>query len=417
MVTEIGATSNGVTTGAGKEVRLGIVGAAAEALDLRAAPFVLEPALLRGLGGAGRNPSPRDAEGLPKVLHDALDGELAVPRLRPLVLRHGPNDGSRPADDPALLRIRERRRGLHVEDRLHAGLRFLRVLTARTARTGVAQLDLAERDRDRTVHPNRLAVHMAAILLDVGGVFHVSGEPIPGGAAALRRLRADGHRIRFVTNNTTRTQAQQAEELRGMGLELDDDELQTTPRAAARALAEKRVLALTMHAIVGELDGIKLVGEDAEAVLIGGADETPETNLVFSFMNLARAFHELEAGAALYCLHKNRWWQTKAGPLLDAGAFVAGLEYAADTEAVVLGKPSTAYFEAALAALDADAKMTWMVGDDIEEDIAGAQAHGMKTVLVRTGKFRPDAVERGNIRPDAIVSSIAQLPDWLEANV
>ena len=42
---------------------------------------------------------------------------------------------------------------------------------------------------------------MAAILLDVGGVFHVSGEPIPGGAAALRRLRADGHRIRFVTNN------------------------------------------------------------------------------------------------------------------------------------------------------------------------------------------------------------------------
>ena len=58
-----------------------------------------------------------------------------------------------------------------------------------------------------------------------------------------------------------------------------------------------------------------------------------------------------------------------------------------------------------------------MVGDDIEEDIAGAQAHGMKTVLVRTGKFRPDAVERGNIRPDAIVSSIAQLPDWLEANV
>ena len=258
---------------------------------------------------------------------------------------------------------------------------------------------------------------MAAILLDVGGVFHVSGEPIPGGAAALRRLRADGHRIRFVTNNTTRTQAQQAEELRAMGLELDDDELQTTPRAAARALAEKRVLALTMHAIVGELDGIKLVGEDAEAVLIGGADETPETNLVFSFMNLARAFHELEAGAALYCLHKNRWWQTKAGPLLDAGAFVAGLEYAADTEAVVLGKPSTAYFEAALAALDADAKMTWMVGDDIEEDIAGAQAHGMKTVLVRTGKFRPDAVERGNIRPDAIVSSIAQLPDWLEANV
>jgi HAD superfamily hydrolase (TIGR01458 family) len=258
---------------------------------------------------------------------------------------------------------------------------------------------------------------MAAILLDIDGVFHVSGEPIAGGAEAVRRLRADGHRLRFVTNNTTQARATLAEELRQMGLELDDEELQTTPRAAAKALAGRRVLALTMHAIVGELDGVELVGEDAEAVLVGGADETPETNLVFSYMNLARAFHELEAGAALYSLHKNRWWQTKHGPLLDAGAFVAGLEYAANTEAIVLGKPSRTFFEAALSALDADASMTWMIGDDIEADIAGAQAHGMKTVLVRTGKFRPDAVEETRVRPEGIISSIAQLPDWLEEHV
>jgi HAD superfamily hydrolase (TIGR01458 family) len=258
---------------------------------------------------------------------------------------------------------------------------------------------------------------MAAILLDVDGVFHVSGEPIAGGADAVRRLRKAGHRLRFVTNNTTQTRAALAEGLRSMGVELDDDELQTTPRAAAAALAGRRVLALTMHAIVGELEGVLLVGEDAEAVLVGGADETPETNLVFSYMNLARAFHELEGGAQLYCLHKNRWWQTKHGPLLDAGAFVAGLEYAADTDAIVLGKPSTAYFEAALNALDGEPNMTWMVGDDIEADIGGAQAHGMRTILVRTGKFRPDAVEAGRTRPDGIVSSIAQLPDWLEEHL
>jgi HAD superfamily hydrolase (TIGR01458 family) len=258
---------------------------------------------------------------------------------------------------------------------------------------------------------------MAAILLDVDGVFHVSGEPIAGGAEAVRRLRDGGHRVRFVTNNTTRARATLAEELRQMGIELEDEELQTTPRTAAHALAGRRVLALTMHAIVPELEGVELVGEDAEAVLVGGADETPETNLVFSYMNLARAFHELEAGAQLYSLHKNRWWQTKHGPLLDAGAFVAGLEYAADTEAIVLGKPSTAYFEAALQALDAEPGMTWIVGDDIEADISGAQAHGMRTILVRTGKFRPDAVEAGRVRPDGIVSSIAQVPEWLEEHL
>ena len=258
---------------------------------------------------------------------------------------------------------------------------------------------------------------MAAILLDVDGVFHVSGEAIAGGAEAVTRLRENGHRLRFVTNSTTQTRGALAEELRGMGIELEDEELQTTPRAAAATLAGRRVLALTMHAIVCEFEGVELVGEDAEAVLVGGAYETPETNLVFSYMNLARAFHELEGGAELFCLHKNRWWQTKNGPALDAGAFVAGLEYATQLDATVLGKPSTAYFEAALSALDADAGMTWMVGDDIEADIAGAQAHGMRTILVRTGKFRPDAVEATPVRPDGIISSIAQLPDWLEEHL
>jgi HAD superfamily hydrolase (TIGR01458 family) len=257
---------------------------------------------------------------------------------------------------------------------------------------------------------------MAAILLDVDGVLHVSGEPIAGAAAAVRRLRADGHRIRFVTNTTTRSRAQVGDQLRQMGIEVEDEELQTTGVVAARALKGKRVLALTMPGLLDDLEGLQLVGMNVDAVLLGGADEGEETGRVFSYLNLNRAFHELEAGADLYCLHKNRWWQTADGARLDTGAFVAGLEYAADIEATVLGKPSNAYFAAALEALDAEAGLTWMVGDDLENDIVGAHKHGMKTLLVRTGKFRPDEVERSQVQPDGIVSSIAQIPDWLESN-
>jgi len=201
-----------------------------------------------------------------------------------------------------------------------------------------------------------------------------------------------------------------------MGIEVEDDELQTTGAVAARVLSGKRVLALTMPGLLDDLEGLQLVGMNVDAVLLGGADEGEETGRVFSYLNLNRAFHELEAGADLYCLHNNRWWQTTDGARLDTGAFVAGLEYAADIEATVLGKPSNAYFAAALEALDAEAGLTWMVGDDLENDIVGAHKHGMKTLLVRTGKFRPDDVERSQVQPDGIVSSIAQLPDWLESN-
>jgi ribonucleotide monophosphatase NagD (HAD superfamily) len=55
-----------------------------------------------------------------------------------------------------------------------------------------------------------------------------------------------------------------------------------------------------------------------------------------------------------------------------------------------------------------------MVGDDIDADVAGAQRFGLRTALVRTGKFRPDEVERSDTTPDVVLSSIADLPRWLE---
>jgi HAD superfamily hydrolase (TIGR01458 family) len=255
---------------------------------------------------------------------------------------------------------------------------------------------------------------MACILLDVDGVLHVSGKPIAGAQQAVSELRDAGHSLRFVTNNSTRPRAGLAEELRELGFELEDDELQTTPRAAARELAGKRVLALVMEAIVPDLEGLELVGHDAEAVLVGGCDETLEPNQVFSYMNLTRAFSELQMGAAFYCLHKNKWWQTSRGPLLDGGAFVAGLEYATGAEAVVLGKPSPSYFAAALDALDAVPELTWLVTDDVEADVRGARLFGMRTALVRTGKFRPETLESSAASPDIVVSSVAQFPAWLE---
>jgi ribonucleotide monophosphatase NagD (HAD superfamily) len=180
---------------------------------------------------------------------------------------------------------------------------------------------------------------MAAILLDIDGVLHVSGKAVSGGAEAVRALREDGHRLRFVTNNTTRARLRLGEELRSYGIELEPEELATTPVAAARLLAGKRVLALTMAAVREDLaESAELVEEGAEVVLLGGADETGETAEVFSYGNLDRAFVELERGARLVCLHRNRWWQTAQGPRLDSGAFVAGLEYAAG----VTGPPPSA---------------------------------------------------------------------------
>jgi HAD superfamily hydrolase (TIGR01458 family) len=258
---------------------------------------------------------------------------------------------------------------------------------------------------------------MASILLDIDGVLHVSGDPIPGAAEAVSELRKAGHGLRFVTNNSTTPRHRLASDLREMGFELEDRELQTTPGAAARELEGKRVLALVMPSVLPDLDALELVGEEPDAVLVGGCDESLEPNHVFTYMNVARAFEEISAGASFYCMHKNKWWQTRRGPMLDSGAFVAGLEYATDVEAVVLGKPSPSYFAAALDALDAEPDRSWLVTDDVDADVRGAQLFGMKTALVRTGKFRPEALETAEHTPDIVVSSLAHFPPLLEEDL
>ena len=103
--------------------------------------------------------------------------------------------------------------------------------------------------------------------------------------------------------------------------------------------------------------------------------------------------------------------------MLDAGAFVAGLEYATGVEATVLGKPSPSYFAAALDALEAEPERTWLVTDDVEQDVRGASLFGMRTVLVRTGKFRPETLELAEPSPDIVVSSLAQFPAMLEEDI
>jgi HAD superfamily hydrolase (TIGR01458 family) len=257
---------------------------------------------------------------------------------------------------------------------------------------------------------------MPAILLDIDGVLHVSGEPIPSAPDAVRRLRDGGHPLRLVTNNTTRSRTQLGSELRALGFDVDESEIETTPVAAARLLAGRRVLALTMAAIHSDLEGhVELVEEDADVVLVGGADESDETGRVFAYENLNRAFAELRGGARLVALHKNAWWQTSRGPLLDAGAYVAGLEYAAGVEADVVGKPTGAYFESALAGLGADAEETVMVGDDVESDVRGAKAAGLRAILVRTGKFREAALAAAEPKPDAVVDSVADVPGALDS--
>ena len=139
--------------------------------------------------------------------------------------------------------------------------------------------------------------------------------------------------------------------------------------------------------------------------MIGGASDS------FTYETMNGIFRRLMDGAALVGMHRNLYWKTSQGWQLDGGAYIAGLEEASGTSAVICGKPSPRYFQTALDLLGVPAARAAMVGDDITNDIEGARAAGMTGVLVRTGKFREEDLTKGS--PDAVLDSLADVPGWL----
>lgn len=256
-------------------------------------------------------------------------------------------------------------------------------------------------------------MNIEGLLFDIDGVLTVSWRALPGAVAALEALRKLGLPMRFLTNTTSRTRGSIAQVLAAEGFAIDAAHILTAPAATASYLRKahpgQRCYLLSSGAVAAELEGVKLVGDNdpADVVVLGGAG--PE----FSYERVNHAFHLLTHGAALVAMHRNMLWRTDAGLDLDAGAYVSGLEKAANRQAEVVGKPSRLFYGAALAALGTPASRTLMIGDDIEADIAGAQAADIRAVLVRTGKFLEADLAAAPVPPHAVLDSIADLPAWL----
>ncbi len=250
------------------------------------------------------------------------------------------------------------------------------------------------------------------LLLDIDGVLVTGWRGVPGAADALAAFRARGIPFCLITNTTSHTRDGLAATLGDAGLVVNAAAIVTAVTATASHLrrAHPRLPAFVLSDgdPARDMPGVELAAtpEDAGVMVIGGA------SAAFGYELVERIFRRLMDGAPLVAMHRNRYWRTDEGWHLDAGGYVAALETAAGVEAEICGKPAPGFFAAALEALGLEAGRVAMVGDDVVSDIGGAQVAGLTGVLVRTGKFRPDDLERG--RPDAVLDSIADVPAWLD---
>ncbi len=250
-----------------------------------------------------------------------------------------------------------------------------------------------------------------AVLLDLAGVVYDGNRTVSGAAEAVSRLRASSLPLRFVSNTTRSTKRAVLERLASLGLSVSSDELFTPAAAACNWLRDhRRSPHLLVHPELNS-DFRDIPAAERKAVVVGDAGDA------FDYRSLNEAFRQLIGGAELLALAPNRTFKDGDGQLsLDAGPFVAALEYASQTKAIVLGKPASDFFRSVLATIPCPAAEAVMVGDDAETDVAGALGAGLgHALLVRTGKYREGDEGRFEPSPTATVRDISDAVDWILA--
>lgn len=241
-----------------------------------------------------------------------------------------------------------------------------------------------------------------AVLCDIGGVLYVTDSPIEGAPEAIRRLK-ERYPVRFLTNTTQKTGAQVVSKLQKMGFAIDAEEVITALDVTKAYLVEKQGSAELLLTEDAKTFFDPLASLPKRYVVVGDAQEN------FTYANLNAAFRTLMHGGELLAAANNRCFKDGDGELsMDAGGFVSALEYASGQRAQIIGKPSREFYHLACAAMGVPPEACVMIGDDLESDIGGAQAAGLKAILVQTGKTCAETACEG-IVPDAVFDSIATI--------
>ena len=197
------------------------------------------------------------------------------------------------------------------------------------------------------------------------------------------------------------------------------DEILTPVRAAVVLCQEqgyRPVAPYVPEATLEDLQGLDLVAgtirrvtKEARpgAVIIGDLGE------LWTYELLQEAFGFLLDGAELVALSRDRYWLKGNRLVLDAGPFVAALEYASGRTARVTGKPTREFYDAAVKSLglppDVSNGDIAMIGDDVWSDVRGAQEAGCQGWLVRTGKFREEQLSESGVVPDRVLGSVGEV--------
>lgn len=223
-------------------------------------------------------------------------------------------------------------------------------------------------------------------IVDLDGTLYRGKEALPFARGFLEAVKTSGAPFLLMTNNATRTPEEVAAHLNGIGIPAAPRDVFTAAQAAAAYLAEqgggrgRRVFCIGERGLIAALEqaGHTLCEEGADYV-VQGLDRS------FDYGKLTKAMSLIRGGAVFVQTNPDKRLPVEGGFIPGAGSIGAAVAVAAGVEPVIVGKPSPIIMKYALERIGLPPSRVWMVGDNVQTDIAAGQAAGCRTALVLTG--------------------------------
>jgi HAD superfamily hydrolase (TIGR01458 family) len=253
--------------------------------------------------------------------------------------------------------------------------------------------------------------NIRGLIMDIDGVFYHANEPIPGAAETLAEIRRRNIPFRLLTNITRRSPSTIARQLEQMGYDFAPEEILTASHITAQYLrrlpGRPRCWILLEGDGLDLFHGLELSDQDPDYVVLGDLREK------FTYDLLNRVLAALWKGARFLAMQADTHDAASGSPTVNVGGWLALLERASGRKALLIGKPSCLAFQVALEELALPASQVAMVGDRVAADVVGGWHAGLRTILVRTGHFRPEDLAKSPVQPDLVLDSLADLSDHL----
>jgi NagD protein len=245
-------------------------------------------------------------------------------------------------------------------------------------------------------------------IMDMDGVIYSGRRLIDGARDFIDKLRENGNKFLFLTNNSRQTPRDLSTKLEQLGIQVKKERIFTSAIATAMFLDRQKPKGTAY--VIGDAGlyealhevGYQVTEFNPDYVVMG------ETSS-YSLDMIEKAINFITSGARFIATNPDPIGPTELGIVPATGALSAPIEVATGRKPYFIGKPNPLMMRTALQKLDSHSENTVMIGDRMETDMVAGIEAGLETILVLSGVTSEADLKNYSYLPDRVCSSIKEV--------